>query len=250
MNENPPVKATATSARVIDALLDLEGATVTELTDYLSLSKSSVHNHLQTLVDLGYVERDEWEYNASLRFLEVGTTVRHRYRIYQAGADEVRALASAGFAANLVVVQDEAAVCIETATHSDRERIVEIGDRLPLHCSAGGKAMLAAMDHEERTAVLDDIPLEYHTESTLTDRSKLLSHLNEVRSRGLALNREEWRDGVRGIASAVSAPDDTLLGAVCVTGSDEHLSGKTLQQDASGLVLSSANRIRRRIRQE
>jgi DNA-binding IclR family transcriptional regulator len=250
MNDDPPVKATATSARVIDALLELEGATVTELTDHLSLSKSSVHNHLQTLADLGYVARDGWEYHVSLRFLEMGTTVRRRYRIYQEGAEEVRALASAGFAAHLVVAQNGAAVCIETATHSDRERIVEVGDRLPLHCTAGGKALLAAMDHEERTAVLDDISLGDHTDSALTDRSELLNHLDEVRSRGLALNREEWRDGVRGIASAVADSDDTLLGAVCVTGSDEHLSGKTLQQDASGLVLSSANRIRRRIRRE
>jgi len=250
MTDDPPVKATATSARVIDALLELDGATITELTDHLSLSKSSVHNHLQTLADLGYVAREEWEYHVSLRFLEVGTTVRRRYRIYQEGAEEVRALASAGFAANLVVVQNGVAVCIETATHSDRERIVEVGDRLPLHCTAGGKAMLAAMDRDERTAVLDDVSLSDYTESTLTDRSELLEHRDEVRSRGLALNREEWRDGVRGIASAVTAPDDTLLGAICVTGSDEHLSGKTLQQDASGLVLSSANRIRRRIRQK
>lgn len=244
-----PVKATSTSADVIETLLELEGATVTELTDHLPLSKSSVHNHLRTLAELGYVVREGWSYHVSLKFLEVGATVRRRYRIYRAGVEEARALASAGFDASLVVLQDGTAVCIETAPGGEDPPVVATGDRLPLHCTAGGKAMLAAMDRDAADAVLRGGPLPGHTENTLTDRSELFHHLDEIETRGLALEREEWRSGVRGIGSAVTDSDNALLGALCVTGSVDRLSGKTLQQDASGLVLSSANRIRRRIRQ-
>lgn len=247
--DDPPVKATSTSADVIDALLELDGATVTELTDHLPLSKSSVHNHLRTLAELGYVVREGWSYHVSLKFLEVGVTVRRRYRIYQAGVEEARALASVGFDAGLVVLQNGTAVCIQTAAGGEDPPVVETGDRIPLHCTAGGKAMLAAMDRDAADAALQSGVLPSHTENTLTDRSALFDHLEEVETRGLALEREEWRDDVRGIGSAVTDSDNALLGALCVTGSADELSGKTLQQDASGLVLSSANRIRRRIRQ-
>lgn len=249
-SNDPAVKATSTSADVIDALLELDGATVTELTDHLSLSKSSIHNHLRTLTELGYVVREGWSYRVSLKFFEIGATVRRRYRIYQAGAEEARALASAGFDASLVVLQDGTGVCIATAAGGSDPPVVEVGDRLPLHCTAGGKAMLAALDRDAADAVLDEGPLPDHTENTITDRAELFDHLDEVETRGLALEREEWREGVRGIGSAVTDSDSTLLGALYVTGSADQLSGKTLQQDASGLVLSSANRIRRRVRQE
>jgi DNA-binding IclR family transcriptional regulator len=245
-----PVKATSTSATVIDALLELDGATVTELTNHLQLSKSSVHNHLRTLAGLGYVVREGWTYHVSLQFLEVGAAVRRRFRIHQAGVEEARALTSAGFDASLVVLQDGTAVCIATAAGGSDPPVVEVGDRLPLHCTAGGKAMLAALDRDAADAVLDEGPLPGHTENTITDRAELFDHLDEVETRGLALEREEWREGVRGIGSAVTDSDSTLLGALYVTGSADQLSGKTLQQDASGLVLSSANRIRRRVRQE
>lgn len=248
--DDPPVKATSTSANVIDALLELDGATVTELTDHLPLSKSSVHNHLRTLAELGYVVREGWSYHVSLKFLEIGITVRRRYRIYQAGVEEARALASVGFDASLVVLQNGTAVCIQTAAGGEDPPVVETGDRIPLHCTAGGKAMLAAMDRDAADTALQNGVLPSHTENTLTDRSALFDHLDEVETRGLALEREEWRDDVRGIGSAVTDSDNALLGALCVTGSVDQLSGKTLQQDASGLVLSSANRIRRRIRQE
>ena len=245
-----PVKATSTSAAVIDALLELDGATVTELTDHLPLSKSSVHNHLQTLVGLGYVVREGWSYHVSLQFLEIGATVRRRYRIHQAGVEEARALASAGFDASVVVLQNDTAVCIATAAGGGDPPVVEIGDRLPLHCTAGGKAILAAMDRDAADTVLGEGSLPGHTDNTVTDRAELFDHLDEVENRGLALEHEEWCNGVRGIGSAVTDSDGTLLGALYVTGSADRLSGKTLQQDASGLVLSSANRIRRRIRQE
>jgi DNA-binding IclR family transcriptional regulator len=244
-----PVRATTTSADVIAALLELDGATVTELTDHLPLSKSSVHSHLRTLAGLGYVVREGWSYHVSLKFLEIGATVRRRYRIHQAGVEEARALASAGFDASLVVMQDGTAVCIATAAGGTDPPVVETGDRLPLHCTAGGKAMLAALDRDAADTVLGEGSLSGHTETTIADRSELFDHLDEVENRGLALEREEWRDGVRGIGSAVTDSESALLGALYVTGSADQLSGKTLQQDASGLVLSSANRIRRRIRQ-
>jgi DNA-binding IclR family transcriptional regulator len=248
--DDPPVKATATSARVINALLELDGATVTEVADHLDLSKSSTHNHLETLQRLGYIKQDGWQYHASLKFLEIGTTVRRRYELYQSGAEEAERLANAGFTANLVVLEDDAAVCIETAIAEDKETVVDTGDRLPLHCTAAGKALLAALSREEAESLLRETQLTEWTDNTLTDQAALFEDLAEAQNRGLASNREEWHEGVRGIAAAITDADDALLGAISVTGSTEQLSGKTFQQDVSGLVLSSANRIRKRIRQE
>jgi IclR family transcriptional regulator, acetate operon repressor len=44
-----PVKSTETTFEIIEALMDLDGAGVTELANYLDLPKSNVHNYLSTL---------------------------------------------------------------------------------------------------------------------------------------------------------------------------------------------------------
>ena len=55
------VPAVATAYRILDALAEMrpQGGTLTELTNALCLSKSTMHGQLATLCACGLVERDE-----------------------------------------------------------------------------------------------------------------------------------------------------------------------------------------------
>lgn len=83
---------------VVNRTLDLgeelhqrEKSGVTELADELDLSKSIVHNHLNTLESRGYVLNDEGTYKPSLKLLDLGERQRKRFTIYRDGrAGEVR----------------------------------------------------------------------------------------------------------------------------------------------------------------
>jgi len=63
------VGATERSFRIIEQLGE-RGGGVSELAESLSISKSTVHNHLQTLRELGYVVQDGDEYRLGLQFLD------------------------------------------------------------------------------------------------------------------------------------------------------------------------------------
>lgn len=245
------VKATATSFRVVDALVDLGGAGVTELADHLDLSKSGVHNHLTTLEALGYVVRDGDTFRASLRFLETGARVARDQRLYEVSADEIHRLARAsGVAAGAFVLEGDRVICLYGAAGGKVERpILEAGDALPLHCTAPGKAILAASPAGTAESLLDG-DLRQYTDSTVTDRDELREELQRVRARGLAFDREEHEPSVRGIAATVDDADGRLLGAVGVVSSTEFMSGKRFQQDLPGLVISSANRIEKGVLNE
>ena len=52
---------------IVEALWTLEGAGVTELADYLDMSKSTVHSHLATLDRKGYAVAEEGIYRLGLR---------------------------------------------------------------------------------------------------------------------------------------------------------------------------------------
>lgn len=77
-----------------------------------------------------------------------------------------------------------------------------VGVAFPLHCTANGKAYLAALDPQEREALLP-AALERFTAATITDRAALLGELARVRETAVALDREEYTDGVCAAGAAV-----------------------------------------------
>lgn len=241
-----PVKATRTSIRVLEELIELNGATLTDLVERMDLSKSSIHDHLTTLDRLGLVVREEWTYRVSLRFFRIGTTVRNEFELYRAGRAAVSRLANAsGLEASLFVFEGGQLVCLSTTTpEPPQEPIVGDGDVLPLHCTAPGKAVLASFDAERVEEVVSE-RLEPYTESTVTTVETLREEFAVISSQGWAVDREEWQDGVRGVATVVTASDGAVLGAIGVTGATGSLSGKRFQQDVPGLVISTANGIER-----
>lgn len=249
--EDTTVKATATSVRLIEVLLEHNGATITELDDQVAFSKSTIHNHLDTLKQLGFVIRDNWTYRVSLRFLQIGGITRNRHPLYRASATEVRQLSTASrLVASLVVVERKTGICLCTAAREKAdEPLIEMGDTLPLHCTAPGKALLAAMSPADVDAIIDQNGLSKYTGNTLTSRSDLDKELQDIRSRGIAFDREEWQEDVRGIAAVID-DSQSQLGAISVVSSADTMSGKRFQQDIPGLVISSANRIQKKIRSQ
>lgn len=245
-----PVKATQTSIEIIEALIELDGAGVTDIASVVGRSKSSVHNHLETLTGLGFVVKTGHEYRVGLRFLRIGSQASTRYPLYRAGLGEVTQLVTAsGFSAGLAVLEGDAVCCLHHHFdgHADTPYVAP-GESLPAHCTAAGKAILAALDDSRREELLVDCEFEAFTPQSHTDRSELLTELQTVRSRGLAVEREEWKGDRRGIAAAVSGTDGDVCGAIYVVSDTDRMSGKRLQQDLPGLVISAANRIRNNLR--
>lgn len=243
----PPVKATTTSSRILDTLMHLEEATVTVVAEETGLSKSSAHNHLETLEHLGYVVKEGRDYRISLRFLEIGHRTRKQYPIFEPGKREVDRLASAsGLVAGLMVLERDDGICLYNVSGQKVDSApVAAGDVMPLHCTAPGKAILASLPQERLDELLDSKALSAFTEQTLTTRQTVVQDLETAQSRGLAVDREEWQTDLRGIASIINGPDGTVSGAVYVLSPTESMSGKRFQQDIPGLVISSANQIRK-----
>jgi DNA-binding IclR family transcriptional regulator len=80
----------------------------------------------------------------------------------------------------------------------------DVGSAFPVHCSAKGRALLAAYPPEVAARMLPDV-LERFTDKTVIDRSKLLEILNTVRKTGIAYNVEEATRGVCTAAIAIRA---------------------------------------------
>lgn len=231
-----PVGATATSFAVVAALAERGSAGVTELAQELDRSKGSVHNHLRTLEAVGYVVRDGDDYRLGLRTLELGTGVRAANDLYAVGRPEVERLAdSSGETASLVVPETGDAVYVFRAGE-DADGALRDGSRVPLHDCAPGTAILANWPRDRRETYLADVDED-------ADGTSIDGDLQTIRDQGLAFNRGEYGDDRRGVAAPVVDDDGVAVGAVVVSGPTDRMSGKRLEEDMPGLVLSSANAV-------
>ena len=78
------------------------------------------------------------------------------------------------------------------------------GSRVPLHCTASGKLLLASLPASRRRRLVHSLVLEPHTSRTLTDAKTLESELAQIRRRGYATDDEEYVAGLVCIAVPVT----------------------------------------------
>ena len=241
-----PIQATTKSLEVLDALAELGTVGVTELANYLGMDKGTVHHHLSTLENQEYVVKEDGRYELSLRFFQMGETVRRRWDIYDVGKPEVDTLAEeTGELANLMVEEHGMGVYLHIAKGENAVTLdTKTGTTQYLHTSALGKAILAFCSESELEAILDTHGLPAKTPNTVTDRETLDEQLERIRNEGVAFDGEERAEGIRCVAAPILDTDDSLLGAVSVSGPATRLEGERFETEIPNMVRNTATIIK------
>lgn len=214
------IQAVESSFILIEELEERGPMGVSELADVVDLPKSTVHVHLSTLAEAGYVLKDGQDYRLGLRFIEVGGRERQRLKLYQTAKPEVDKLSrTAGEVANLGVEENGKRVLLYTS-----EEPGGIFDNAPsgeqtfMHWTSLGKAMLAHASEEDVDGVVENHGLPQATEHTITAREGLRRELVETRDRGYSIEDEDRREGVMAFAKAIEDPDGSVIGAISLSG--------------------------------
>jgi DNA-binding IclR family transcriptional regulator len=98
-----------------------------------------------------------------------------------------------------------------------------VGERRPVHASAGGKLLLAFSSLKTRNRHLNG-KLQPITSKTITDIEVLQGHLNKIRRQGYATDDEEVHVGIRAVAAPVFSGNKDIIAAVVVTGLAQKIS--------------------------
>lgn len=214
------VRATETSIRMLEGLIELGGeAGITELATHLSVAKSTVYKHLNTLDSNGLVVRHGDSYRIGLRALEFGGYAQRYDGVYDTARPQLRKMADeTGELANLMFEEDGWGVYVHTSRGEDAVDIdTQTGRRAHLHATGLGKAILATLPEERVETIVDSRGLPGVTEHTITDRAELLAELDEIRAAGIAYDREECVEGMACIARPLSTPSERPA-AISITG--------------------------------
>lgn len=221
-SENANVSTTARSLDILDQLQRTNGATVRELVESLNLSKSTVHKHLNTLQERGYVSQRGEIYRLGMAFYNKGQYVRAERSYLDIAEDVVNKLDEALDEDIEFVVENAGRGMITCESYHDRS-LYEGGLSLQhrgvyhhLHTMAAGKAIMAYFSEEHVREIVNQWGLPAYTDDTITDFDSLLEELERTRERGYALSDEEFTEGLRAVAYCIEHPDGSPLGALSV----------------------------------
>lgn len=239
------VQTARTMFDIVERLTEQEGASLSALAADLDYAKSTIHRHLRTLEDLGYVvERDDG-YHVGLQFLEVGVTARNSYRGYDLVQEKVAEIADVtGERAQFFVEEHATAVYVTRSVGDQAVRTDPgIGSRVPLYATAAGKAILSEFSEPELSDMFERMSFEPLTEYTITDPAELRAELETVRERGYSFNREESLAGTNAAGVSICGPDGDVIGALSVTGPSHRLKGERFEAELPDLLLGAANEL-------
>ena len=238
-----PVKATRRSFDILEALYEMGSARLTDISETLDLTTSTVHNHLSTLVETGFVTRDGDRYHISLQFLTYGDCARNRYKISGACRNEVQDLAAKTSESVSVAVLEGSQGYVIAHERGATELPIDLypGKCITLHASSFGKVLLADRPDDAVGSIIDQYGLPARTSRTITDRGELLEELETVRSRGYAVEDEERLRGIRSLATAVRNEQGIAVGAIGITGPTSRLTDDRLRGSLLESVLHTKN---------
>ncbi|QCI63412.1 IclR family transcriptional regulator [Phreatobacter stygius] len=212
---------------------------VSDLARRLDMDRSGVHRILQTLVAENFVEQDP---QTRLYRLGLGVLDLAAVRISQHGLLPIalpyldRLRDETGETVALLVPDRSDAVCIAVVESRHSVRVgYDVGERIPLHGSAGGQALLAHMADDAFEAYCA-AGLTRFTARTITERDMLRTTLDEIRRRGFAWAQDSYIEGVLSAAAPVLDPKQRIAGSIAVAGPAQRLSVETLPEIAAAAL--------------
>lgn len=204
-----------------------------DLTARLGVPRQTLHRTLAQLEGEGLIirdpTRDRFSVGPRLSQLARAALFSENHQqptraILQALVDEI------GESCNIGVLDGLHFVYLDRIQTDKPLRIhLEAGSHVPAYCTSGGKILLAHLDAEQRTRLLQAVKLRSYTQRTITDPDQLEVVLANAMRDGVATNDEEFTAGIVGIATPILDESGRAIAAVACHAPRARLSLTELQ---------------------
>ncbi|MHB8926432.1 MAG: IclR family transcriptional regulator [Bacillota bacterium] len=207
--------------KVIELLCATDNAVgVREAARAVDMSKSVIQRTLQVLQEAGIsTTTPDGRYRAGPKLYGLAAAVLSRFELREAARAVMQEMwdrCQEGVYLGLLDREELVFVDKIDSLHPI-QYVLPLGQRTLLHVGAAGKAVLAAFSTDEVEKVIRDKGLSEQTPRTITDRSRLVTELDQTRQRGYALSVGERIIGAVGIAAPIIDALGKPVGSFVIT---------------------------------
>ncbi|WP_329246531.1 IclR family transcriptional regulator [Actinoallomurus sp. NBC_01490] len=224
---------------------------VAEAAELLGVARSTAHRLLSALRHHGFVlqDRPNGAYRPGPVLNEIGLSAIGRIdirRVAHPVLEELRDQTGETTSLSLLEGRDVRFIdCVESP------RTVRVGDRtgvvIPAHCTAGGKAILAALSLTELSRRYAGQDLSARTIASVVSWEALQRELEEIGRTGYAINMEEGETGICAVAAALRDLTGAPLAAVAVVVPASRMPDLGTAHSLAPLVTEAAKTIEERL---
>lgn len=228
MDDEGRIPTNLRTLRILEILAQSDKSmSPTEINHKLGLPKQTVHRLCKTLIEEGYLVRDNTAKglrpSRRVREMASGVLFASRFHItrHQVLLDVAEQVSET---VNFVVPEDQGMFYLDRVETDWPFRIqLPVGTHVPFHCTASGKTFLASLPRPLRKSFVGGLTLEKRTPNTRTDRAQLLLELDEIAKQGYALDDEEFVEGMVAIAVPIFDPSGKFFAAIAFHGPTQRL---------------------------
>jgi len=222
----PPASKRVPAVDKCFAILDLlaqsqEPMGISDISGKLDLNKSTVFHIVHTLTDLNVLENQrDGKFIFGTHFYILGNMAGKRSKLIQMAHPYLERInEKTKFSAFLGLRSDRNAILIDKVDSAYGIKLSsEIGMQMPILAGAGIKAMLSQLSDEALDEILARTELKRYTPYSIVDKEAYKEEISEVRSQGIAYDREEYIEGMVAFAIPIKANSRDLQAAIWAVG--------------------------------
>jgi DNA-binding IclR family transcriptional regulator len=194
---------------------------ISEISNHLSLNKSTVFNMCHTLIDLNVLENHpSGKFALGTRFYILASRAgRQSTLIHLAHPYLEQINKKTNLSVFLGLRTDSQAILIDKVDAAQWIRVSsEIGMQMPKLAGAGIKAMLCQLPDKTIDEILDRTELKRYTPFSITDKKVYKEEILEARERGIAYDLGEYMEDMVGFAIPVRATREDVQASIWAAG--------------------------------
>lgn len=221
---------------------------LTEIAKKIGLSKTTVFRITHTLNELGYLKFnfENQKYYPGPKILGMGFATLVGMKIREIARPYMEELSKdTGENVNLGVLDGHEVIYIEQIKSKQILDVkLYVGSRIPIFNTAIGRAIMAYLSLPQLNEILDKLSQIPEAQPFLGLRyKKILRTLEKVRSKGYAINNEEWEPGIRAIGTPILNRRGALEGGINLSVLSAKISLNELENRYAPLLVETARRI-------
>ncbi|MBI9085635.1 MAG: IclR family transcriptional regulator [Desulfobacterales bacterium] len=230
------------------------GLSLGELSEIIELPKGTTHRLLTSLAYFDFIRQDKASkhYHLGFKLVELGNHLLSHIDVRkEAHPYLIRLGDDVQETVHLVVLDQNKAIYIDKVDFNPKrgglQMVSSLGSRIPLHCSAVGKVLMADMPETDVDMILQNVNSDRRTRNTITDPFEMKQHLQMIRTTGYAMDDEENEEGVRCVAAPIRNEIGKVVAAMSVSGPTTRMTIEKIDESLKFLVTETAMRISRKL---
>jgi IclR family pca regulon transcriptional regulator len=213
--------------------------TLTQLAEITEMNKTAVQRFTDTLMELGFIGRNKHkEFYLDHRVLSLGFAYLQGSELIKLTSFYLKEFSERiGKTVNMSILDDKDIIFLyRHEVHRFLKYDLRAGSKLPSHCTASGKVLLASLQDKELLKRIKFMNLEIMTSLTIVDRDKLIEDIRKTRERGIGICDREFSLALYSVAVPLLNQEKKVVAAINLSMSSEEAVGHVLDNAVREIV--------------